>query len=55
METEKTREALTDEERTRFEGHAAAIFSRMGMDLDFSERTRNATEMADGAMGYDRE
>lgn len=30
----KLREPLTDEEREKFEGYAAVIFSRMGMDLN---------------------
>lgn len=30
----KLREPLTDEELQRFEGYAAAIFVRMGMDLN---------------------
>ena len=33
MESTKTREPLSDEERERFERYAAEIFSRMGMDM----------------------
>ena len=33
MEVEKKREPLTEEESKRFEGYAAEIFSRMGMEL----------------------
>lgn len=32
MDTAKKREPLTDDEREKFEGYAAEIFSRMGMD-----------------------
>ena len=34
METSKPREPLTAEERARFEDYAAAIFSRLGMNVD---------------------
>lgn len=57
METGKTRELLTDDERARFEGYAAAIFSRMGMDLDSpgarETPQRWLTALWDMTEGYD--
>ena len=34
METHRIREPLTDDERATFQGYAAAIFSRMGMNFE---------------------
>jgi GTP cyclohydrolase I len=34
METSKPREPLSAEEKERFKGYTAAIFSRLGMNLD---------------------
>lgn len=57
MRTAKIREPLTDNERERFEGYAAEIFSRMGMEL-VTQRTRDTprrwlTALWDMTEGYD--
>jgi hypothetical protein len=54
METSKPREPLSAEEKERFNGYTAAIFSRLGMNLDSPGGTGYAAEMAGGSMGYDR-
>jgi GTP cyclohydrolase I len=57
METAKCREPLTEDERERFEGYAAEIFSRMGMDVGTSgtrETPRRwVTALWDMTEGYD--
>jgi len=57
METHKLREPLTEEEMERFEGYAAAVFSRMGMDLSTAgtrETPRRwVTALWDTTEGYD--
>jgi len=57
MEIRKLREPLSDEELKRFEGYAAAIFSRMGMDLSTpgarETPRRWVTALWDMTEGYD--
>jgi GTP cyclohydrolase IA len=57
METHNTREPLTDNEKATFEGYAAAIFSRMGMNLDspgtHATPERWLTALWDMTEGYD--
>jgi GTP cyclohydrolase IA len=57
METRKLREPLTGEEMEIFEGYAAAIFSRMGMDLSTpgarETPRRWVTALWDMTEGYD--
>jgi GTP cyclohydrolase I len=57
VEIHKTREPLTDDEKATFEGYAAAIFSRMGMNLDspgtHATPERWLTALWDMTEGYD--
>jgi GTP cyclohydrolase I len=57
MEAKKLREPLSEQEIEKFEGYAAAIFSRMGMDLASpgSRETprRWVTALWDMTEGYD--
>lgn len=57
METRKTREPLSDEEKVHFEEYAKTIFARMGMDFN-DPGTRDTprrwvTALWDMTEGYD--
>jgi GTP cyclohydrolase IA len=57
MDTANMREPLTDDERAKFEGYAAEIFSRMGMESE-TPGTRETprrwlTALWDMTEGYD--
>jgi len=57
MDTAKGREPLTEDEREKFEGYAAEVFSRMGMDVS-TPNTRETprrwlTALWDMTEGYD--